>query len=831
MPVGGLGAGNVCLNGHGGLQDFSIRHRPHTTALPDANEPADAAFALLRIAGRNPMVRLVEGPLPPGRIYDQGLQAQGHRQGGHEGLPRFARAVFEGEFPFGHVLLEDPALPVTARITAFNPFIPLDDRNSGLPCAILEYRFRNRSRRTVQYEFSFHLSHLAAGNGRGESAGTTAIGRTGVHYWNREHALDPAFGSAALLSLGGEAVIKAGWFRGGWFDALTMLWREVATGRFRACSGSPHESRQGRSGGSLLFRGRLAPDAESCHPLVLAWHFPNAGVVSGPGRPFHGEVIRPAPGQPPPWRPYYAGQWPDAPAVARHVRRHYGRLRARTLVFRDALYGSTLPPAVLDAVSANLAILKSPTVLRQENGNLWGWEGCFPDRGCCPGSCTHVWNYAQSLCHLFPALERTLREQELLRSQDRRGHVGFRAALPDGPARHDGPAAADGQLGGIIKLYRDWHISGDTAWLRRLYPHAKRSLRYCIRTWDPDRTGSLVEPHHNTYDIEFWGPDSMGGTIYVAALSAMAAMASALGDRRMARESGDLAERGARLLDLKLFNGEYYHQQVRYRDVRDRTVLQLIDDPRTDPERQRLLDTEGPKYQYGPGCLSDGVLGAWLAWAAGLPLPLNPERVRRTLDAIHRHNFRKDLRDHANTQRPGYAMGSEAGLLLCSWPRGGRPTLPFVYCDEVWTGVEYQVASHLIATGRFRKGLEIVRAVRRRYDGRVRNPYNEYECGSYYARAMASYALLPACSGFRYSALEETLWFGPSVRTRPYAVFFSTATGWGRIVLKRDHLAVHVTEGRLRLRLLVLTLAGREHRLVWNVVIRAGRTARRALRA
>ena len=234
-------------------------------------------------------------------------------------------------------------------------------------------------------------------------------------------------------------------------------------------------------------------------------------------------------------------------------------LRARTLAFKDALYSSTLPPAVLDAVASNLAILKSPTVLRQENGNVWAWEGCFTTSGCCHGSCTHVWNYAQALPHLFPKLERTLREQELERSMNEQGHVNFRAALPDGPTDHGYHAAADGQFGGIMKLYRDWQISGDTDWLRRLYPLAKRSLDYCIDAWDPERRGGLFEPHHNTYDIEFWGPDGMCGSIYVGALSAMALMAEALGQygrRRRVRRAGRKSRRSS--WTPTLFNGEYY---------------------------------------------------------------------------------------------------------------------------------------------------------------------------------------------------------------------------------------------------------------------------------
>ena len=179
---------------------------------------------------------------------------------------------------------------------------------------------------------------------------------------------------------------------------------------------------------------------------------------------------------------------------------------------------------------------------------------------------------------------------------------------------------------------------------------------------------------------------------------------------------------------------------------------------------QRLLKHEGPKYQYGTGCLSDSVIGVWMARIYGIDVPLKPANVHSNLRAIFRHNFKTDLSQHANAQRPGYAMGNEPGLLLCSWPRGDKPTLPFVYSDEVWTGIEYQVASHLIHEGLVEEGLTIVKAARRRYDGRTRNPWNEYECGNWYARAMSSYALLGALSGFRYSAVEKTVWFRPRLK-------------------------------------------------------------------
>lgn len=828
MPMGGLGAGSVCLSGHGAIQDFAIRNKPAFTALPDGHTVQDAAFAILHIKGDRPMTRLLEGPLPPERIYDQGLQAQGYRHGGYEGMPRFEKCSFAAEYPLGHVKLSHPGVPLKVTITGFNPFIPLDDKNSGLPCAILEYTFHNTSARPVAFEFSYHVSHLAAGKSGGDSTRNAVIPDSGVHFYNTDHVNAPTFASAAMGVIGARPKIKGMWFRGGWFDPISALWREVSTGSFTENDGNTTQAISGYNGGSILMAGRLAPGKSVTYPIVLAWYYPNCPdrvgwpkeAACAPGCNCAAPAENPAPA----WRPWYTTQWKDAADVLQYVRQNYASLRGRTLAFREALASSTIPAAALDAVVSNLAILKSPTVLRQSSGNVWGWEGCFCEGGCCHGSCTHVWNYAQAMPHLFPKLEGTLREQEFERSMDGRGHVSFRGAMPDGPTDHNFHAAADGQLGGIMKLYRDWQISGDGQWLARLYPKAKQSLDYCIGIWDPQRQGALFEPHHNTYDIEFWGPDGMCTSIYVGALAAMAGMAKAMGFGEDARSYGELAAKGARFLDEQLFNGEYFHQKVLWNELKDQSFTQKIAKvDATSSEMDRLLKAEGPKYQYGTGCLADGVIGAWMAKIYGVDSPQNAAKTRSTLKAIFKHNFKKDLFEHVSTQRPGYAMGHESGLLLCSWPRGGKPTLPFVYSDEVWTGIEYQVASHLIEEGMVDEGLAIVEAVRGRYDGHVRNPFNEYECGSYYARAMASYAILNSLAGFRYSAVTRTLHLVPKLKAGVFRMFFSAASGFGVLSLKGSQLTVEMVEGELVLDHVEVTTAKGKFSVSPGIVAKAGK--------
>ena len=780
FPLGGIGAGMTCLEGTGALSHFSLRHRAEVF-----NEPT--VFGAVCVKGATPVARVLEGPVPSRKIF--GLPGAGNGASGkHYGLPRFQRAAFTARFPFATVTLEDDHRSLSVSLTGWSPFVPGDAGASGLPTAALEYRFANPTARPVEAVFSFHAKNFMATDTPGASV-RPLDGGFCLHQPGSDTAPWDE-GAFAVIVPDLDVDVDCAWFRGGWFDSLTMLWNTISKGE--APARPPHAEGKPGGGGSVYREMLLAPGGEQVVRVLLAWHVPTSDVRFG-------EQCGEAKCQPKEqyYKPWYAARFDSIDAVAAHWRNNCQTLRERTTAFTDCFYDTTLPAEVVEAVSANLSILKSPTILRQADGRLWCWEGCCDESGCCPGSCTHVWNYAQALPHLFPDLERTLRWTEFHESQDERGHQTFRALLPTGQVPHDFHAAADGQLGGIMKVHRDWRIGGDTAWLAALWPKVKQSLDYCIETWDPDRKGILEEPHHNTYDIEFWGPDGMCTSIYLGALVAACAMGQALGhDTGVYR---DLYERGRAYLESELFNGEYFFQHVRWQD------LQATDPAAMDPrgvdgvysvEARRLLTEDGPKYQYGTGCLSDGVFGAFLAMACGLGDILAPEKVASHLAAVHRHNFRADLSTHANPQRPGYALGAEGGLLLCSWPRGGKPSLPFVYSDEVWTGIEYQVAAHLLHHGCIDEGLQIVRTCRNRYDGRVRNPFNEYECGHWYARALSSYALIQGLTGLRYDAVDKVLHIAPSIKG-DFRAFLSTATGFGTAGVKDGEPFVEVRSGAI----------------------------------
>ena len=497
------------------------------------------------------------------------------------------------------------------------------------------------------------------------------------------------------------------------------------------------------------------------------------------------------------YRPWYSERFKSLNEVIGYWDANQAMLEKNSRLFSDAFYSSSLPAEVLEAVAANLTILKSPTVLRQWDGRFWAWEGCQDSFGSCHGSCTHVWNYAQALPHLFPSLERTLRETEFRVSQNTEGHQNFRVNLPISAPPHNFHAAADGQLGGIMKVYREWRISGDTQWMKDLFPAVKKSLDYCIRTWDPLHKGYLEEPHHNTYDIEFWGPDGMCTSFYLGALTAFIEMGKEL--KQPVKEYTALLSKGKKYMETALFDGEYFIQKIQWEGLQAPNPVDVMSFGGSySEEALKLLKEEGPKYQYGTGCLSDGILGMWMASVCGLDEVLDNEKVRSHLVAVHKYNLKHDLVDHFNPQRPVYACGKDGGLLLCTWPKGGMLSLPFVYSNEVWTGIEYQVASHLMMKGEVEKGLDIVRECRERYDGRVRNPFNEIECGHWYARAMASYGMLQGLTGVRYDAVDKTMYIDSKIGD--FKSFISTDTGFGTIEWKAGKPVLNVVYGNIEVK-------------------------------
>lgn len=786
FPLGGIGTGTLSLGGRGQLRDWEIFNRP----AKGRDLPYTFFAVWARPEGGAAVARVAERRLLPPYVDGRGLQPSRVA-----GLPRLGEATFHGEYPLARIDFQDDALPVRLSLSAWNPMVPLDEDASGIPVALFDWEVRNEGERVVDVTLAFSLFNACGCDGQtlltnrrhplfGQNLNEwlEEDGLRGIRMTSGKYAPDhPQFGSMALLTPWHDVTYRLHWERAGWWDDLQNFWDDFSDdGRL---PGDPHASPspEGQSDvGSLGLRVRLAPGETATLPFVLAWHFPNLTNTWNREEAVRGKRLG----------NYYATVWQDAWEVAADAARRRQELAAKTRLFHRTLFESTLPSEVLDAVSSQMSIIRTTTCLRTEDGLFHAFEGCNETSGCCPMDCTHVWNYEQALAHLFPALERAMRLTDFGINTRADGRMAFRALLPLAPETlWGGPPAADGQMGCILKLYREWRLSGDAAFLEGLWPQAKRALEYAWQKWDRDRDGVMEGEQHNTYDIEFYGPNTMVGTLYLAALRAAARMALAVRDPEFATECERLFGSGSRHYDERLWNGEYYAQEV---------LLPAEPAEGLGEGTQSLQSSGEVRYQYGPGCLSDQMLGQWFARVVGLGDLLPPERVKSALAAIHRHNFRRSLAEHASCQRT-YALNDEAGLLLCTWPKGGRPGYPFPYADEVWTGIEYQVAAHLIYEGLVEQGLEIVRAVRARHDGARRNPWDEFECGHHYARAMASWSLLLALSGFDYDAPAARIGFRPRLEG-DFRCLWTTGRAWGSYSRAGNEHRIEVRSGTLAVR-------------------------------
>lgn len=805
FPLGGIGTGCISVSGTGALVEWQIKNRP---ALHTMNRHT---FAALRVCPRGEpdaaVTRVVESPLGPPynkhpRTVD-GVYYQESGLGDVFGLPRMKRAVFCGAYPFCKMKFEDDRLPVSVEMEAWNPMIPLNEEDSGIPIAVLNYRMTNEADTAMDLGLMLSAASPLAETKEGGRRNTFVSRETwrGIVYDNAiMDESDPEYGQVLIATPWKEGFHRSHWHRLGWFDPLQLAWDEFSKkGTLSENCYDDHPPGY-KATASLGANAVLGPGESATIPFWITWCFP---VTEYP----FGEVKIEGVGSgvrekgKPRWKTWYANRFPTAESVADYFCDHQQRLFEETSRFRAALEESSIDEAVLDAVSSQMAILRTPTVIYLKDGTPYGYEGCGTGQGCCPGSCNHVWNYAQAPDFLYPELMKRMHEKHFKynASPSGSGGMAFRVRVPLCCVENVPKPAVDGQLGTLIHVYQLWRLTGDDEWLRQIWPAVKLSLEYAWKYWDYNRRGVIEGVHHNTYDIEFHGPNPMAQSYYVGALQACAEMAEHLGEGEKANDYRNLAQRGAEWLKECSFNGEYYVQYM------DRDAWRHSEVPIDPPKREVPQMAEGePKWQFGSGCLSDQLVGEWLATVAGLPSLLDDGERRSALKAIYTYNLKQPLSEHANCQR-AFALNDESGVVLCSWPKGGRPILPFIYCDEVWTGIEYQVAAHLMYEGLEEESREIVCHVRSRYDGMRRNPWCEMECGGYYARAMSSWSLLTAASGFQADAGAQRLTFRYS--REPKTFFWSTGSAWGRIALSPQRVLLLVHWGRIT----VSSIQLREH--------------------
>jgi non-lysosomal glucosylceramidase len=755
--LGGIGTGNVSVGARGELRDWEIFN------VPGKGVSLHYSFFAIRVQeeGQPPICKVLESKLNP-----PFSKSHGFHSGTTAGLPRFEESELKGEYPFAEISLKDRRMPVEVTLEAFTPMIPLNTDDSSIPCAVLRYRVKNKTDKKAELSIAASMLNPVGFTGYDRFENLTRSfpegninefrrgkGFSGLFLTNTKLSeKDLKYGNLSVVTTAPKVTYKTHWMHKDWWDGIHDMWDDFTEdGRLEDNPVVYEENNRLAKIGSMAVSDTLEGGESKDFLFLLTWYFPNR--MEGWSQECCGPRCECKITQ-----NYYANLFKSSWHVAEYMIENFDRLYKATSDFHKALFESSLPPFVVDAIASNMTVLRSTTCFRLKNGKFFGYEGCFDQSGCCEGNCTHVWNYAQTLAFLYPDLEKDMRRTEFNVETEEDGKMAFRTMKLFGSAHRYHPAA-DGQLGCIIRLYRDWKFSGDRKLLESVWDNAKKALDFAFTYWDKDGDFVLDSQQHNTYDIEFYGPNSLTNSMFYGALKAGAKMAEAMGDFESKQKFEKALQEGSKKMDALLWNGEYY--------------IQVID------------DVNRYKYQYGKGCLSDQLLGQLNSHIVGLGYILPEEHVKKAVHSIYKYNFFKDLSDHHNVQRT-YALNDEQGLVLCTWPKGGRPKFPFVYCDEVWTGFEYQVAAHLIFEGFINEGLEIVKAVRDRHDGFKRNPWNEVECGHHYFRSMSSWGLLIALCGYKFDLVEGVIEFNPVINKEDFRCFFSCGKAWGIFEQKRN---------------------------------------------
>ena len=481
----------------------------------------------------------------------------------------------------------------------------------------------------------------------------------------------------------------------------------------------------------------LEPGQSKVVTLVVAWHFPNAGSNL------------------PSKTNWYGTRWKDASAVSAEIIAKWKGLQEKTLAWNKSWYDSTLPYWFLDRTFVNTSILATTTCNRFSDGRFYFWEGI----GCCAGTCTHVWGYAQAIGRVFPEVEKYLREKIDFGMAYRKESGGI-----DYRAEYHQTVAVDGQCGCILRAYREHTMSKDNSFLKGIWPQVKGAMQYLMKQ-DTGKDGILDGPQYNTLDTPWYGKIAWISSLYLAAVRASEAMALVMGDSEFAKECAGICERGSKEMVSQLFNGEYFIHKL---------------DP-AHPESNNTND----------GCHIDQVYGQSWAHQVGLPRIIPKKETVLALKALFTHSFYDDVWEYRRKVKgiPGgrwYAAPGEPGLIMCSFPKGGAAesvgkggdAWATMYFNECMSGFEYQVAAHMISEDMVDEGLALVYAIHQRYNGSKRNPYNEIECSDHYGRAMASYGAFVSMCGFKVDGPKAMMSFNPK-KSGKFRCGFINERGWG----------------------------------------------------
>ncbi len=752
IALGGLGTGSVELRADGLFHEWQIMNNRPWGAGPEARLGLDASYFGLHVeAGDERRSVILARPVDERTLNDPYFMPWLEH-------PRAIAA--DARVPTTTLRYDLGRFPLDVSLEAWSPFIPLDAKHSGLPVAFFTFTLRNRGKAPARVGLFQALRNLVGYTQPmlPSMIERRRVGRCDALVFTREGlpTEEDAFGSMALGVLGpgrSSHAVHTRNVRDVW-DLLRADGRleDADYGSFGGDVGNMGASRRGqlRQGlpyGVLARTLTLKPGQTETVTFVLAWHFPTM-------------MERPYPAKdkgPMPIGHRYSEWFDDAEAVLAYSARRHETLRAQTLEFRDAYYDSSLPEWLLHAIGAQVTTLVKSSWW-DRRGRFGIWEGL----GCCGLQTTDITHYGSfPIVQWFPEIQQS--QMRLTRdTMERPGQVPHMMPGTFACCDVDHRGRIDLIPQFVLLVWRDWRWTNDRAYAAEMWAAVEQALEH-FDSFDTDGDGL---PNNRgpdqTYDqFPLKGTSAFVGFLFAASLGAAADLADALGHADIAQRYR--ARRGEALakLDAQLWTGQYYR-----------------------------LSHDEATGEDNDGVMADQLNGDWFCRQSAGEGLVSDARARSALRAVLAH-----------------CVGPTGYVANCAWPAGGAVTIGRHTADQAndpWSGVEYALAAHLALLGLEKQALRVARDVWDRYE-RAGLRFNHIECGGHYYRALSSWALYLALTGFGLDAPAGEITLAADGARR---CVVCTPAGWGQAVTDDGQLELTGRRGKLSLRSLRLTGVG-----------------------
>jgi non-lysosomal glucosylceramidase len=377
MPVGGLQTGTLYLGGDGRLWLWDIFNDNREGIDPKTIEWGSDLHVGKKVRSRDGSAYVA--PAQDIRPVEQGfvfrIKSGEKTQLRKMEAPDWDEIIFEATYPRASVTYIDKSLGVDIRAEIFSPFIPLDEKNSSLPCTIYTFTLLNKT---------------------GKDISVNVTGWLGNKY--------PEKGNMSIAALSEQAVHT---------ELFRLPLEDRAFDNF--LPGNAFHSGKNETIGAVTETILLKPRESRQAHFTIAWFYPHLKLhptIQDGGR-------------------NYSNWFSSSSDVVDYVSLHFKHLSETTALWSKTWQDSTLPHWFLERTFLNISTLATTTTHRLKSGRFYAWEGV----GCCEGTCMHVWQYAQAMARVFPSIERDTRERvDLGLSLQPDGMIWYRGEVVKGPA-------------------------------------------------------------------------------------------------------------------------------------------------------------------------------------------------------------------------------------------------------------------------------------------------------------------------------------------------------------------------------------------------------------